>query len=80
MSHSWELKWLTSQSSNFKCPRGLQEEEGGDSGGRRRDFKASNGLIHSICKSGEGGGGRGGEFKIPWLSERGLPITAFLND
>ena len=58
MSHSWELKGLTSQSSNFKCPRGLQEEEGGgDGGGRRRDFKAANGLIHSICKSGEGGGG-----------------------
>ena len=66
----------------FQMPQGIAGRGGGgDGGGRRRDFKASNGLIHSICKSGEGGGGeRGGEFKIPWLSERGLPITAFLND
>ena len=63
----------------FQMPQGIAGRGGGDGGGRRRDFKASNGLIHSICKSGEGGG-RGGEFKIPWLSERGLPITAFLND
>ena len=33
-----------------------------------------------FVRVGKGGGGRGGEFKIPWLSERGLPITAFLND
>ena len=64
----------------FQMPQGIAGRGGGDGGGRRRDFKASNGLIHSICKSGEGGGGRGGEFKFPWLSERGLPITAFLND
>ena len=41
----------------FQMPLGISGRGGGDGGGRRRDFKASNWLIHSICKSGEGGGG-----------------------
>ena len=41
----------------FQMPQGIAGRGGGDGGGRRRDFKASNGLIHSICKSREGGGG-----------------------
>ena len=39
----------------FQMPQGIAGRGGGDGGGRRRDFKASNRLIHSICKSGEGG-------------------------
>ena len=61
----------------FQMPQGIAGRGGGDGGGRRRDFKASNGLIHSICKSGEGGGGEEEE-NLKFLgSQKGAYLLQF---
>lgn len=57
MSHSWELKGLTSQSSNFKCPRGLQEEEGGMVEEEGEILKLQIDRYIQFVRVGKGGGG-----------------------
>ena len=57
LSHSWELKGLTSQSSNFKCPRGLQEEEGGMVEEEGEILKLQIDRYIQFVRVGKGGGG-----------------------
>ena len=75
LSHSWELKGLTSQSSNFKCPRGLQEEEGGMVEEEGEILKLQIDRYIQFVRVGKGGGGEEEETNLKFIaSQKGASL------